>query len=93
MSDDSLIRDPAIIGDNTVIQDKTFIDPYTNIGDNRTIKKASIENSITMNNSNIGTENAIVDSIIGENSIIMNANLLKPAGKRLLLGENSRIYI
>ena len=46
-----------------------------------------------MDNSNIDTENTIVDSIIGENSVIMNANLLKPAGKRLLLGENSRIYI
>ena len=93
LSDDSLIRGPAIIGDNTVIQDKTFIGPYTSIGDNCTIKKASIENSIIMDNSNIDTENTIVDSIIGENSVIMNANLLKPAGKRLLLGENSRIYI
>ena len=82
-----------INGDNTVIQDKTFIGPYTSIGDNCTIKKASIENSIIMDNSNIDTENTIVDSIIGENSVIMNANLLKPAGKRLLLGENSRIYI
>ena len=80
LSDDSLIRGPDIIGDNTVIQDKTFIGPYTSIGNNCTIKKASIENSIIMDNSNIDTENAIVDSIIGENSVIMNANLLKPAG-------------
>ena len=29
LSEDSLIRGPAIIGDNTVIQDKTFIGPYT----------------------------------------------------------------
>ena len=76
LSDDSLIRGPAIIGDNTVIQDKTFIGPYTSIGDNCTIKKASIENSIIMDNSNIDTENTIVDSIIAENSVIMNANLL-----------------
>jgi glucose-1-phosphate thymidylyltransferase len=93
LSDDSLIRCPAIIGDNTVIHDKTFIGLYTSIGDNCTIKKASIENSIIMDNSNIDTENTIVDPIIGENSDIMNANLLKPAGKRLLLSENSRIYI
>ena len=46
-----------------------------------------------MGNSNINTENTIVDSIIGNNSTIMDANSLKPSGKRLLLGENSRIYI
>ena len=46
-----------------------------------------------MCNSNINIENIIVDSIIGENSTIMDANSLKPTGKRLLLGENSRIYI
>ena len=50
LSDDSLIRGPDIIGDNTVIQDKTFIGPYTSIGNNCTIKKASIENSIIMDN-------------------------------------------
>ncbi len=55
--------------------------------------KASIENSIIMSNSNINTENTIVDSIIGNNSTIMDASSLKPPGKRLLLGENSRIYI
>lgn len=93
LSDDSIIRGPAIIGNNTSIEDKTFIGPYTSIGNNCKIRKASIENSIIMDNSNIDTENNIIDSIIGENSIIMNANSLKPDGKRLLLGENSRIYI
>ena len=93
ISADSEVRGPSIIGDNTVIEDKAFIGPYTSIGNNCKIMKASIENSIIMDNSNINTENTIVDSIIGENSTIMNANSLKPPGKRLLLGENSRIYI
>lgn len=93
LSKDSIIRGPAIIGDNTVIGDDAFIGPYTSIGNNCKIKKASIENSIIMNNSNVDTENTIVDSIIGENSIIMNANSLKPSGKRLVIGKNSRIYI
>lgn len=93
ISADSVVRGPSIIGDNTIIVDNAFIGPYTSIGNNCKIKQASIENSIIMDNSNINTENTIVDSIIGQNSTIMNANSLKPPGKRLLLGENSRIYI
>ncbi len=93
ISADSVVRGPCIIGDNTIIQDKAFIGPYTSIGNNGKIMKASIENSIIMRNSIINTENTIVDSIIGNNSTIMDANSLKPPGKRLLLGENSRIYI
>ena len=93
LSSDSIVRGPSIIGDDTVIEDGAFIGPYTSIGNKCKIKKASIENSIIMDNSNINTENTIVDSIIGNNSTIMNANSLKPPGKRLLLGENSRIYI
>ena len=93
ISSDSVVRGPCIIGDNTIIEDKAFIGSYTSIGNNCKIMKASIENSIIMNNSNINTENTIVDSIIGNNSTIMDANSLKPPGKRLLLGESSRIYI
>ncbi|WMT53760.1 hypothetical protein [Ferroplasma acidiphilum] len=46
-----------------------------------------------MSDSSINTENIIGDSIIGNNSTIMDANFLKPPGKRLLLRENSSIYI
>jgi NDP-sugar pyrophosphorylase family protein len=35
--------------------------------------KASIENSIIMGDSKLNTENIIVDSIIGNNSTIMDA--------------------
>jgi len=93
ISDDSKVRGPAIIGDNVEILENAFIGPYTSIGDNCKIEKASIENSIIMKNSIIGTENVIVDSIIGEGSQIMNANSLKPKGMRLVIGENSKLNV
>ena len=74
ISDDSKVRGPAIIGDNVEILQNALIGPYTSIGNNCKIEKVSIENSIIMINSTIGTENVIIDSIIDEGSQIMSAN-------------------
>ena len=92
ISDDSLIRGPAIIGDDCEIEE-SFIGPYTSIGDNCILKDASIENSIVMKGSRIESSNHIVDSIIGEGSSIFNKNSMKPDGSRMVIGENSKIYI
>jgi glucose-1-phosphate thymidylyltransferase len=93
ISDDSIIRGPVIIGDNTIIEDEAYIGPYTSIGENCVIKKASIESSIVFKNSIIETDNMIIDSIIGEGSRLLNANSIKPKGLRLIIGENSKLYI
>ncbi len=93
ISEDSVIRGPTIIGDNTVIEDHVFIGPYTSIGENCVLRIASIENSIVIKNSYIDTENMIIDSIIGEGSSIHNATSIKPKGLRMVIGENSKLYI
>jgi len=93
ISEDSIIRGPAVIGDNTIIENKAYIGPYTSIGEQCTIKNVSIENSIVMRNSTIEIENMIVDSIIGENSKVLNGIDLKPKGLRLVVGENSRLNL
>jgi glucose-1-phosphate thymidylyltransferase len=93
ISDDSLIRGPAVIGNNVIIDDKAYIGPFTSIGDNSIIRRASVENSIVMKNSVLDTDNIIVDSIIGENTKVMNSINLKPVGKRMIVGENSIIYM
>ncbi len=93
ISEDSIIRGPAIIGDNTIIENKAYIGPYTSIGEQCTIKNVSIENSIVMRNSTIEIESMIVDSIIGENSKVLNGIDLKPKGLRLVVGENSRLNL
>jgi len=93
ISDDSLIRGPAVIGDNVLIEENSYIGPFTSIGDNCVIRKASIENSIIMKNSVVETDSMIVDSVIGENTKVMNSVNLKPVGKRMIVGENSIVYI
>ncbi len=93
ISDDSMIRGPVAIGNGVVIEDGAFIGPYSSIGDNCVIRKASIENSIVMKNSYIDSDNTIVDSIMGENTKIMSVDNIKPKGKRMMIGENSIIYI
>lgn len=92
ISDDSVIRGPAIIGDRCEIEG-SFIGPYTSIGDNCILKNASIENSIVMKGSRVESDNRIADSIIGEGSSILNKNSMKPDGSRMVIGENSKIYI
>ena len=92
ISEDSLIRGPAIIGDECEI-DGSFVGPYTSVGDNCILKNASIENSIVMKWSRIESSNHIVDSIIGEGSSIFDKNSMKPEGSRMVIGENSKIYM
>jgi glucose-1-phosphate thymidylyltransferase len=93
ISDDSLIRGPAVIGDNVIIEENAYIGPFTSVGDNCVIRKASIENSIIMKSSVVDTDSIIVDSVIGENTKVMNSVNLKPVGKRMIVGENSIVYI
>ena len=93
ISDDSLIRGPAVIGNNVLIEGNAYIGPFTSVGDNSVIRKVSIENSIIMKNSVVDTNSIIVDSIIGENTRVMNSINLKPVGKRMIVGENSIVYI
>ena len=92
ISEDSLIRGPVIIGDDCEIVE-SFVGPYTSVGDNCILKNAYIENSIVMKGSRIETGNHIVDSIIGEGSTILNKNSMKPDGSRMVIGENSKIYM
>ena len=92
ISEDSLIRGPVIIGDDCEIVE-SFVGPYTSVGDNCILKNAHIKNSIVMKGSRIESDNHIVDSIIGEGSSILNKNTMKPDGSRMVIGENSKIYM
>lgn len=88
----SLIRGPAIIGENATIENEVYIGPYTSIGNNSRIKKGEIENSIVMDNCTIEIGTRIIDSMIGSDSEIIT-NHKGPKGHRLIVGENSRIVL
>jgi glucose-1-phosphate thymidylyltransferase len=88
----AVIRGPAVIGKNTVIEGRVYIGPYTSVGNNVSIKRGEIENSIVMDNCHIDIEEKITDSLIGPSSTI-NMNQIGPKGYRLIIGESSRISV
>ena len=88
----ALVRGPVVIGQNTVIEPNVYIGPYTSIGNNCTIKKGEIENSIIMDNCTIDMKERMTDSIIGPYSEL-TTNKSKPHGKKFILGERTCIEL
>jgi glucose-1-phosphate thymidylyltransferase len=88
----ALVRGPVVIGRNTLIEPNVYIGPYTSIGNDCTIKKGEIENSIIMDNCAIDAEERITDSIIGPHSEITTSKS-KPHGKKFILGEKTCIEL
>ena len=88
----ALIRGPAIIGENTKIEANVYVGPYTSIGNNCTIKRGEIENSIIMDNCTIDVNDRITDSLIAPHSKIISNNNT-PHGKKFILGERTYVEL
>ncbi|MGH9459013.1 MAG: glucose-1-phosphate thymidylyltransferase [Thermoanaerobaculia bacterium] len=89
---ESVIRGPAIIGQNARIRN-AFVGPYTSIGAECAIEECEIENSIVLEKSSIrGIEGRIEASLIGKNARIGRTRR-KPVAYRFMLGDNSEIGI
>jgi len=86
------IRGPVYIGKNCIIENAA-IQPFTSIESNCKIRNAEIEHSIILNNCMIDCKRRIVNSIIGKDSMIQDANKGAISGYKLVLGENSKVYI
>ena len=86
------ISGPVIIGENCKINSGVIIGPNTSIGDNSIINQGNIENSIIMKNCEIDSATNIRNSIISNNSKIIQLN--KPTEEKIfLLGEGTKIYL
>jgi len=88
----SVIKGPVIIGKNCKIGPNTYIGPYTSIGDDTEIEEGEIESSIILSNSTIKFNKKIVDSLIGNHTVIRCESKL-PKGYRFVVGENSELII
>jgi len=87
-----IITGPVIIGENCQINSGVIIGPNTSIGNNSIINQGNIENSIIMENCEINSSGKIRDSIISNNSKIIQPD--KPTDEKIfLLGEGTRIYL
>ena len=87
-----IITGPVIIGENCVINSGVVIGSNTSIGDNSELSRCNIMNSIIMKNCKIDSEVTIRNSIISNNSEIIQSN--QPNDDKIfLLGEGTKILL
>ncbi len=89
----SVIKGPVVIGKNCEIGPDTYVGPYTSIGDSTKIVGGEIEDTIVVGDCVIDCGKRIVHSLIGKHSKILSSEDEKPAGHRLIIGENSSVMI
>jgi glucose-1-phosphate thymidylyltransferase len=88
----SVIRGPAIIGEDTRIVN-SYIGPFTSIYHHVVLENSEIEHSIVLEHSRIDSiPQRIEDSLIGRNVIIARSPL-KPKAFKFTLGDNSKVGI
>jgi len=90
----TVIRGPAIIGEDCSIG-PCYIGPYTSIGPRCRINGGEIESSIIVSDAslNLGSSNRIIDSLIGKHTKINSSSNTYPSGTRLIIGENSEVFL
>jgi glucose-1-phosphate thymidylyltransferase len=89
----AILRGPTIIGENSNVQSGVYIGPYTSVGNNVSFLKGEIENSIIMDGCEINSSIRITDSIIANNSKVIDLSNSLPRGYKLLLGERSQVLL
>jgi NDP-sugar pyrophosphorylase family protein len=89
----SAIRGPAIIDRSCRLEPGAHVEPYTAIRDGCQVSLAEVDDYIVMDGTTIEVERKLVRSMIGKGSKILSANGLLPKGDRLVVGENTTIYL
>lgn len=93
IKDGAVVRGPVSISAESVIGDGVYVGPYTSIGPNSTLRNVHIENSVVIGNATITADGKIIDSLIGRGATIGSAEDLLPEGRRLVVGEHSRLNL
>lgn len=93
IEDDAVVRGPVSVAEETVIESGTYVGPNTSIGPGSTLQGVHIENSVVIGNSLITTSGKIVDSLLGRGADVESAEGLLPEGRRLVVGENSKLKL
>ena len=86
----SVVRGPAIIGDECEIRD-AYIGPYTSVGDGCKVLASEVEHSILLAGSrveHIGSR--LADSLLGVNAAVRRVPGLVSAA-RVMIGDNSEV--
>lgn len=90
--ENSVIRGPVIIGDNTRIID-SYVGPFTSIYHDVLIRNSEIENSVVLEHCEIlDVSRRIESSLIGRHAYIANSEK-KPKALRLVIADYSNIQL
>jgi glucose-1-phosphate thymidylyltransferase len=89
----AVVRGPVSIASGTTIEDGTYVGPYTSIGPDSRISSTHLENAVIVGDSDITTNGRIIDSLIGRAAEIGSAEDMLPDGRRMVVGENSRLHL
>lgn len=89
----AVVRGPATIAGGTVIESDTYVGPYTSLGPDSRIANTHVENTVVIGDSKITASGRIIDSLIGRSAEIGSAEEMLPAGRRLVVGENSSLKL
>src|SRR5690606_8376644 len=88
----SVIRGPAIIGENTLIEN-SYVGPFTSIYHDVVVRNAEIERSIILENSSVTDIDArLQDSLIGRNAKVQHVDR-KPKSIKMNLGDHSTLWL
>lgn len=88
----SIIRGPAIIGENAKII-RAYIGPFSSIGNNVTIENSEVECSVIMDGATVrNLEKRIDRSILGKN-VVINQIDESPRTHKFILGDQSYVEI
>ncbi len=88
----SVVRGPAIIGENTRIVN-SYVGPFTSIYHDVLVENSEIERAIVLENSTISDIPArIQDSLIGRH-VSLTRSPIKPKAYKLTLGDHSQVGI
>jgi glucose-1-phosphate thymidylyltransferase len=88
----SVVRGPAIIGENCVIED-SYVGPFTAIGNKTVIKKSEIEYSIVLRDCRILSVGIRLEGSILGNDVEVVEGSGKPRVHRFMIGDQSRVEV
>jgi glucose-1-phosphate thymidylyltransferase len=89
----STVKGPAYVGSRSIIGPNAYVGPYTSIGADCRVLNSEIENSVVLDGVEIlDVGKRITGSIIGAHSKIVGATE-RPAGYKLIIGEQSSVKV
>lgn len=88
---DSTVKGPAIVGADAEIT-SSYVGPYTSIGPGTVLEDAEVEDSILLDGSTVRGVERVRESVLGRD-VTIEPGSGRPAGRRFVVGDQSRIEL